>query len=106
MDKHIKRFYLAAQAVVYTGLLSIALESGIASAEGQPTPPSTVAVVEQPAQQPDWLLPMGGMSLLVVSFGIEIYRHRCFLDSAIEENAAQEWLQCSEPQPATVTDSP
>lgn len=88
MDKQVKRFYLTAQAFVYTGLLSVALEAGTASVEWQPTQPAS-SVVEQPAQQPDWLLPIGGIALLGISFGIEIYRHRCFLDSATAGNTAQ-----------------
>lgn len=96
MDKQIKRFYLAAQAFVYTGLLSVALESGTASAQWQPELQLSASVIEQPAQQPDWLLPLGGISLLAISFGIEIYRHRCILDSATTGNAAQELAQPSE----------
>lgn len=98
MDKQIKRFYLAAQAFIYTGLLSVALESGTASAEWQPAPQPAAPVVEQPVQQPDWLLPMSGITLLAISFGIEIYRHRCFLDSTTAENAAQVFSPAEPPE--------
>lgn len=86
MNKHIKRFQLAAQALVYTGVLGVALESGIVSAH-RPSPAlnSSTPVVEQSSQYPDWLLPIGGMSLVIISFGIELYRHRCFLDSDTQD---------------------
>lgn len=98
MAKQIKRFYLTAQAFVYTGLLSVALESGTASAEWQPAPQPSAPVVE-PTQQPDWLLPISGITLLAISFGVEIYRHRCFLDAANTETPAQILTQPSKQDP-------
>lgn len=99
MDKRIKQVSLATQAVVYTGLLSVVFEVNPVSAQWQSASlPSSEPIVEQPIQPSNWLLLMGRMGLLVFSFGIEIYRHRCFLDAATEATVAQEPLQYSERQ--------